>query len=96
MNFEEKGIAHINSLAPSVKKSICSKKRSKKNMANYDFSTLNDKDLEILVCDLFTREFSVNFQSFKAGKDKGIDLRYSTNNSENEIIVQVKHYLVDP
>lgn len=62
-------------------------------MANYDFSTLNDKDLEILVCDLFTREFSVNFQSFKVGKDKGIDLRYSTNNSENEIIVQVKHYL---
>ena len=62
-------------------------------MANYDFSTLNDKDLEVLVCDLFTREFGVNFQSFKVGKDKGIDLRYSTNNSENEIIVQVKHYL---
>jgi adenylate kinase family enzyme len=62
-------------------------------MANYDFSTLNDKDLEVLVCDLFTREFGVNFQSFKVGKDKGIDLRYSTIKSENEIIVQVKHYL---
>ena len=62
-------------------------------MANYDFSTLNDKDLEVLVCDLLTREYSINFQSFKVGKDKGIDLRYSTNSSENEIIVQVKHYL---
>ncbi|MEZ5106815.1 MAG: hypothetical protein R2757_20085 [Draconibacterium sp.] len=62
-------------------------------MANYDFSTINDKDLEVLVCDLFSREFKVHFQSFKSGKDKGIDLRYSTNNSENEIIVQVKHYL---
>ena len=62
-------------------------------MANYDFSTINDKDLEILVCDLFTRKFGIHFQSFKTGKDKGIDLRYSTNNSENEIIVQVKHYL---
>ncbi|MGD9493790.1 MAG: hypothetical protein AB7V36_10605 [Bacteroidales bacterium] len=58
----------------------------------YDFSTLNDKDLEVLVCDLLTKELSVNFQSFKIGKDKGIDLRYSTNSSENEIIVQVKHY----
>jgi len=62
-------------------------------MANYDFSTLNDKDLEVLSCELFTREFGINFQSFKVGKDKGIDLRYSTNNSENEIIIQVKHYL---
>jgi hypothetical protein len=62
-------------------------------MATYDFSTLNDKDLEILVCDLLTRELSISFQSFKVGKDKGIDLRYSTNTNENEIIVQVKHYL---
>jgi len=62
-------------------------------MANYDFSTINDKDLEVLVCDLLTKEFKINFQSFKVGRDKGIDLRYSTNNSENEIIVQVKHYL---
>ena len=62
-------------------------------MPSYDFSTLNDKELEVLSCDLFTRELGVNFQSFKIGKDKGIDLRYSTNNSENEIIIQVKHYL---
>jgi hypothetical protein len=36
---------------------------------------------------------SIPFQSFKMGKDKGIDLRYSTGESENQIIVQVKHYL---
>ena len=62
-------------------------------MSTYDFTTLNDKDLEILVCELLTRDFKINFQSFKVGKDKGIDLRYSTNNNENEIIVQVKHYI---
>ncbi|MFZ2285257.1 MAG: restriction endonuclease [Lutibacter sp.] len=62
-------------------------------MANYDFSTLNDRDLEELTRDLLSKELSVNFQSFKPGPDKGIDLRYSTVNDENEIVVQVKHYL---
>lgn len=62
-------------------------------MANYDFSTLNDRDLEELTRDLLSKILNVNFQSFKPGKDKGIDLRYSTVNDENEIVVQVKHYL---
>ena len=62
-------------------------------MGQYDFSTLNDKDLEELSRDLLTRELYIPFQSFKVGKDGGIDLRYSTNTSENKIIVQVKHYL---
>lgn len=62
-------------------------------MANYDFSTLNDRDLEELTRDLLSKVLNVNFQSFKPGKDKGIDLRYSTVNNENEIVVQVKHYL---
>lgn len=62
-------------------------------MSQYNFSTLNDKELEVLVRDLLTKEFSIPFQSFKTGKDKGIDLRYSTTSSENKIIVQVKHYL---
>jgi flagellar biosynthesis GTPase FlhF len=66
----------------------------KQTMSQYNFSTLNDKDLEELARDLLNREFSeIRFQNFKTGKDKGIDLRYSTNNFENEIIVQVKHYL---
>lgn len=62
-------------------------------MSQYNFSTLNDKELEVLTRDLLTREMSIPFQSFKMGKDKGIDLRYSTAESENQIIVQVKHYL---
>lgn len=62
-------------------------------MSQYNFSTINDKELEVLTRDLLTKEFSIPFQSFKTGKDKGIDLRYSTDSSENNIIVQVKHYL---
>lgn len=61
-------------------------------MANYDFSTLNDRDLEELTRDLLSKRLNLNFQSFKPGSDKGIDLRYSTINDENDIIVQVKHY----
>jgi energy-coupling factor transporter ATP-binding protein EcfA2 len=59
----------------------------------YNFSTLSDRDLEELVCDLLTVKFGMDFQSFKAGSDQGIDLRYATNNEENEVVVQVKHYL---
>ncbi len=62
-------------------------------MPKYDFSTLNDKDLEKLTRDLLSAELSIPFQSFKVGKDKGIDLRYSTSTNENKIIVQVKHYI---
>src|ERR1700760_1987156 len=60
---------------------------------SYDFSTLNDKDLEELVRDILSVKINVDFQSFKMGADAGIDLRYASNNNENEIIVQVKHYL---
>src|SRR6478672_9961744 len=59
----------------------------------YDFSTLNDKDLEELSKDILAKKIGVDFQSFKSGSDSGIDLRYATNNNENEIIVQVKHYI---
>lgn len=58
---------------------------------SYDFSSLNDKDLEALAHDILSRKLNVDFQSFKMGIDKGIDLRYATNSNENEIIVQVKH-----
>lgn len=62
-------------------------------MSLYDFSALNDKDLEILASDLLSRELSIHLQSFKVGRDKGIDLRYATTSNENEIVVQVKHYI---
>ncbi len=60
-------------------------------MNDYNFSTLNDKELELLSLDLLNEAFDWALKSFKSGKDGGIDLRYSTNTEDNEIIVQVKH-----
>lgn len=62
-------------------------------MGNYDFSTLNDKDFELLVKDLLNAKFNFELQNFKPGKDKGVDLRYSTQSNNNSIVVQAKHYL---
>ena len=59
----------------------------------YNFSSLSDRDLEELARELLSKELNIRLQSFKKGIDKGIDLRYSTNSEENEIIVQVKHYI---
>lgn len=59
----------------------------------YDFSTLNDKDLEELALDLLNAEYDLGLQSFKVGRDGGVDLRYSSPENNNEIVVQVKHYL---
>ncbi|MGB5977517.1 MAG: hypothetical protein WBG62_08910, partial [Cyclobacteriaceae bacterium] len=65
-------------------------------MANYDFSTLNSTDLEDLVCDLLNANSSlnsqVNYKTFKNGKDKGIDLLYSSKEHLYDHVVQVKHY----
>jgi DNA polymerase III delta prime subunit len=62
-------------------------------MANYDFTTLNDKDFEELCRDLLNRSLNLNFNSFKYGRDEGIDLRHSTIIKDNSIIVQAKHYV---
>ncbi|MCE7072165.1 restriction endonuclease [Dyadobacter sp. CY327] len=66
-------------------------------MADFDFSTLNSSDLEKLVGDLLNAKHRalgdhIEFKTFKDGKDKGIDLLYSTKDSEYEIVGQVKHY----
>lgn len=61
-------------------------------MGNYNFSTLNDKDFEILVKDLLNAKFNLELQNFKPGKDKGVDLRYSTQTNNNSIVVQAKHF----
>ena len=58
----------------------------------YDFSTLDSNDFELLARDLLNAKFKLDLQSFKTGKDKGIDLRYSSPENINEIVVQVKHY----
>lgn len=66
-------------------------------MANFDFSTLNSSDLEELVCDILNAKernesSKIFFRTFKDGKDKGIDLLYSTPKKDFKIIGQVKHY----
>lgn len=58
---------------------------------SYHLEVLNDKEFEEMSKDLLENELGVQFQIFKTGRDKGIDLRYA-NNAENEIIVQAKRF----
>ena len=59
---------------------------------SYDFKNLSAYDFEMLCCDLLTEVFSMRFESFKVGKDKGIDLRYISNAKET-VIVQCKRFV---
>lgn len=59
----------------------------------YDFTTLAPGDFEALVADLLTRSWGGRLESFKAGKDGGIDLRHSRIAvGEPTTIVQCKRY----
>ncbi|TAE40973.1 MAG: hypothetical protein EAY79_02690 [Runella slithyformis] len=60
---------------------------------NYNFSTLNDKEFEQITKDLLNAKFDLNLQNFKSGPDGGVDLRFSTSENDNSIVVQAKHYL---
>ncbi|MGR6467936.1 nSTAND3 domain-containing NTPase [Rhizobium sp. PAMB 3182] len=60
-------------------------------MPDYDFHQLSPYDLEILARDLLQAHWGVTIESFKTGRDGGIDLRYA--NGSGKIIVQVKHLL---
>lgn len=60
-------------------------------MPNYDFKTLSPIDFEILVRDLLQEELGVRLESFKSGRDRGIDLRYCPS-PDNTLIIQCKHY----
>ncbi|HEX3047546.1 MAG TPA: restriction endonuclease [Bacillota bacterium] len=60
-------------------------------MANYDFhNSLSPYEFEELVRDILEIREGVPFESFKRGRDGGIDLRYC--NDSITIIVQVKCY----
>ncbi|MFA5072123.1 MAG: restriction endonuclease [Candidatus Pacearchaeota archaeon] len=59
---------------------------------DYDFSTLNDKELEILATDLLSIFYNCRIERFKAGKDSGVDGRFFSP-EKKEIIIQCKHYL---
>lgn len=62
-------------------------------MSNYTFSSINDKEFELLVLDLLNAKLKLNLQAFKVGQDQGIDLRYSSAENNNQIVVQAKHYV---
>lgn len=57
----------------------------------YDFTTLSPDDFEALVADLLSQELGGRLESFKPGKDGGIDLR-STRVSGSGTIIQCKRY----
>lgn len=66
-------------------------------MPDYDFSTINASDFEKLACDLLNREAHKNsslirYRIFKEGRDKGIDLLYSSSDNIYEVVGQVKHF----
>lgn len=60
-------------------------------MPSYRFDSLSSLDFEELIRDLLQRELVVRLESFKAGRDRGIDLRYAPD-SLGSLIVQCKHY----
>lgn len=60
-------------------------------MVDYDFSTINDKEFESLVNDLASSEFKLQVDSYKEGRDQGIDGRAIDQNGST-IIIQSKHW----
>ena len=60
-------------------------------MSSYDFANLSPVDFEELCRDLLQKHLGVFLESFKEGKDQGIDLRYSKD-ERNTIIIQCKRY----
>lgn len=54
----------------------------------YNYSDLNDVEFEELCKDIMKKKLNMDLRTFSRGKDRGIDIR----NSENNIIIQVKHY----
>ncbi len=61
-------------------------------MAEYDFTSLSFYEFELLARDLVQKEYGITLESFKTGKDQGIDFRYSINH-DAKLIVQAKHYV---
>lgn len=59
----------------------------------YDFKMLSDYDFELLTQDLLQKAMTCRLESFKKGRDKGIDLRYTSyKDKSTNTIIQCKHY----
>ncbi len=59
--------------------------------ATYDFHTLSHLDFEELVRDLLQAHWKLKLESFGAGSDQGIDVRYLSG--PHNIVIQAKHLL---
>jgi len=57
----------------------------------YDFKTLSAYDFELLVRDLLQKKLGIVLESFKSGRDGGVDLRYALS-ADDSLVVQCKHY----
>lgn len=57
----------------------------------YDFQNLSFDDFERLIGDLLSKELGIHFESFKTGRDGGVDLRFAPS-SDRTIVVQCKKY----
>jgi len=60
-------------------------------MTDYDFRILQYNEFECLTRDLLQEEFGIYIESFKEGRDSGIDLRYGQS-KERGTIIQVKRF----
>ncbi|MDQ2687450.1 MAG: restriction endonuclease, partial [Armatimonadota bacterium] len=62
-------------------------------MTNYDFKVLSWDEFERLTRDLLQRELGLRLETFKSGRDGGVDLRcYQGGKESEQLIVQCKHY----
>ena len=60
-------------------------------MTNYDFRSLHDKEFELLCADLLAASLETNVETFKSGRDQGIDGRFFPI-AGGVGILQCKHY----
>lgn len=60
-------------------------------MHNYDFEILQYNEFENLTRDLLQKQFGIFIESFKNGRDGGVDLRFGIAN-DAKCVVQVKRY----
>ncbi|WP_417446939.1 restriction endonuclease [Kangiella sp.] len=58
---------------------------------SYDFNNINDYEFELLVADLLAAEFQCHVETYKPGKDKGVDGRFVIKKND-EAIIQCKHW----
>lgn len=61
----------------------------------YDFSKLNDREFETLAASIIEKEVNKKVETFKSGRDGGVDGRFWIGERE-EGIIQCKHYIETP